>query len=91
MVTVAYEPLWAIGTGVNASAEQVQDMTEFIRGVLTSLSFAEPQVLYGGSVNPENAATLVSDGHVGGSWWAVRRSRRSRSMRSCGPVTTATL
>jgi triosephosphate isomerase len=66
LVTVAYEPLWAIGTGVNASSEQVREMTEFIRGVMRSLSFEAPQVLYGGSVNPGNAATLVSEGHVDG-------------------------
>ena len=66
LVTVAYEPLWAIGTGVNASPEQVKGMTDFIRGVLTSISFAAPQVLYGGSVNPDNAATLVSDSNVDG-------------------------
>jgi len=66
LVTVAYEPLWAIGTGVNASSEQVREMTEFIRGVMSSLSFEAPRVLYGGSVNPGNAATLVSEGHVDG-------------------------
>jgi triosephosphate isomerase (TIM) len=66
LVTVAYEPLWAIGTGVNASSEQVKDMTSFLRGVLRSLSFPETQVLYGGSVNPENAGTLVSESNVDG-------------------------
>ncbi len=66
LVTVAYEPLWAIGTGVNASPEQAKEMTDFLRGVLTSLSFEAPQVLYGGSVNPDNAATLVGESHVGG-------------------------
>jgi triosephosphate isomerase len=66
LVTVAYEPLWAIGTGVNASPEQVKGMTDFIRGVLTSLSFSVPQVLYGGSVNPDNAGTLVGESNVDG-------------------------
>jgi len=65
-VTVAYEPLWAIGTGVTATSEQVRDMTVFLRGVLTSLGLATPQVLYGGSVNPENAGTLVREGDVDG-------------------------
>jgi triosephosphate isomerase len=66
LVTVAYEPLWAIGTGVNATAEQVRDMTTFIRGVMTSLALASPQVLYGGSVNPDNAENLVREGDVDG-------------------------
>src|SRR5271170_3525321 len=66
LVTVAYEPLWAIGTGVTASSEQVKEMMNFIRGVLTSLSFSAPQVLYGGSVNPDNAGTLVSESNVDG-------------------------
>jgi triosephosphate isomerase len=66
LVTVAYEPLWAIGTGVNASSEQVKEMTDFIREVLSSLSFVTPQVLYGGSVSPENAGTLVGESNVDG-------------------------
>jgi triosephosphate isomerase (TIM) len=66
LVTVAYEPLWAIGTGVTASSEQVKEMTDFIRGVMSALSFEAPQILYGGSVNPENAGTLVSESNVDG-------------------------
>jgi triosephosphate isomerase (TIM) len=66
LVTVAYEPLWAIGTGVNATAEQVRDMTSFIREVVASLGVVAAQVLYGGSVNPENAGTLVREGDVDG-------------------------
>jgi triosephosphate isomerase len=66
LVTVAYEPLWAIGTGVNATAEQVRDMTAFLRGEMGSWGVTTPQVLYGGSVNPDNAGTLVRDGEVDG-------------------------
>jgi triosephosphate isomerase len=66
LVTVAYEPLWAIGTGVNATAEQVRDMTTFLREVMGSLGVTTPQVLYGGSVNPDNAGTLVREGDVDG-------------------------
>jgi triosephosphate isomerase len=65
-VTVAYEPLWAIGTGVTASSEQVRDMTAFVRGVVRSLGFGAPTVLYGGSVNPDNAAELVRESDVDG-------------------------
>jgi triosephosphate isomerase len=66
LVTVAYEPLWAIGTGVTATSEQVREMNGFLRRVLSSLSLTAPQVLYGGSVNPDNATTLVKDGDVDG-------------------------
>jgi triosephosphate isomerase (TIM) len=66
LLTVAYEPLWAIGTGVNATAEQVRDMTSFVREVMNSLGVATPQVLYGGSVNPENAGSLVRESDVDG-------------------------
>jgi triosephosphate isomerase len=66
LVTVAYEPLWAIGTGVNATSVQVHEMTQFIRKVMASLSFPDSHVLYGGSVNPENAQSLVRDGDLDG-------------------------
>jgi len=66
LVTIAYEPLWAIGTGVNATSEQVRDMTAHLRGVLHSLSFVAPQVLYGGSVNAENAGTILRESDVDG-------------------------
>jgi triosephosphate isomerase len=66
LVTVAYEPLWAIGTGVNATSQQVLQMTAFVRSVMISHSFGAPQVLYGGSVNPENAQSLVREGDVDG-------------------------
>jgi triosephosphate isomerase len=66
LVTVAYEPIWAIGTGLTATSEQVYEMTAYIRMVLTSLKLSDTRVLYGGSVNAENAASLVVEGHVDG-------------------------
>jgi triosephosphate isomerase len=66
LVTVAYEPIWAIGTGLTASTEQVASMTSFIREVLRSLSIRDARVLYGGSVNAENAASIVAEGGVDG-------------------------
>ncbi|MGA7833591.1 MAG: triose-phosphate isomerase [Acidimicrobiales bacterium] len=65
LVTIAYEPLWAIGTGVTATSQQVRDMNAFLRRVLASLS-PGAQILYGGSVNPDNAESLVRDGDVDG-------------------------
>jgi triosephosphate isomerase len=66
LVSVAYEPLWAIGTGVNATAEQVSQMSGLVRGVLAELLAGAPPVLYGGSVNAENAGTLVRSSDLDG-------------------------
>ena len=66
LVSIAYEPMWAIGTGVTASSEQVGAMTDFIRRTLVDLEMASSRVLYGGSVNADNAATIVHEGGVDG-------------------------
>ena len=58
-LTVAYEPVWAIGTGRTATAAQVTETHEFIHAELKKLGF-DCRVLYGGSVNPGNAAELMS-------------------------------
>jgi triosephosphate isomerase len=65
-VTVAYEPIWAIGTGRTADGAQIKTMTSFIRTVLASLGMTGTRVLYGGSVNAENATSIVSEGSVDG-------------------------
>ncbi len=59
---VSYEPIWAIGTGLPATAEQAQSMHEFIRGKIAAQDIAAAasmKILYGGSVNPQNAVQLL--------------------------------
>ena len=67
-VVVAYEPVWAIGTGRTATPEQAQDVHAFLRATLAaaSASGASIPILYGGSVKPDNAATLFSERDIDG-------------------------
>jgi len=58
-LTVAYEPVWAIGTGMTATPEQVVETHAFIHDELRRLGW-ECRVLYGGSVNPANAESLLA-------------------------------
>ena len=66
---VAYEPVWAIGTGKVATNEQIADMHAFIYNEILSLcgDDAKIRVLYGGSVNAKNAADIFSVPHVDGA------------------------
>ncbi len=69
-VIIAYEPVWAIGTGVNATPEQAQEMHEFIRRLVkekyTTQAAEAVRILYGGSVKPDNAKALFSCADVDG-------------------------
>lgn len=68
---IAYEPVWAIGTGRNATPEQAQEAHMFIRQILTELSDANTaqrvRIQYGGSVKPENAEALMSQPDIDGA------------------------
>ena len=69
-VTLAYEPVWAIGTGLTATPEQAQEVHAFIRSILTDLYDAnlaeEVRIQYGGSAKASNAAELLSKKDVDG-------------------------
>lgn len=67
-VVVAYEPVWAIGTGKTASPEQAQAVHAFLRARLKSAQPAAAQVplLYGGSVKPDNASELFAQADIDG-------------------------
>lgn len=67
---IAYEPVWAIGTGVNATPDQAQEMHAYIRNLVTSKYGKEIakniSILYGGSCNAQNAAQIFSNPDVDG-------------------------
>ncbi len=67
-LVVAYEPVWAIGTGLNATAADAQEMCAALRAELASLlpGGASVRVLYGGSMKPSNAAELLAQPDVDG-------------------------
>jgi len=69
-VIVAYEPVWAIGTGKTATPEQAQDVHAFLRGRLKGLwgdASESVRILYGGSVKPDNIATLMAKKDIDGA------------------------
>lgn len=70
-VVIAYEPVWAIGTGKTASAEQAEDAHSFIRGLLQELFDSEvatqTRILYGGSVKPNNVDELMTQENIDGA------------------------
>ena len=67
---IAYEPIWAIGTGKTATAEQAQEVCQGIRAVIRGIYGARParavSILYGGSMNAKNAAELLAQPDIDG-------------------------
>jgi triosephosphate isomerase (TIM) len=70
-VTVAYEPVWAIGTGRTATPPQAQEMHAFVRQVIDDLArdrlSPDLRILYGGSVNPGNMGALMAEADIDGA------------------------
>ncbi|MEZ0323635.1 MAG: triose-phosphate isomerase [Hydrogenothermaceae bacterium] len=69
LVDIAYEPVWAIGTGVNATPQQAQEVHKFIRELLSNISKGNDKntrILYGGSVNENNARELIKERDIEG-------------------------
>ncbi len=70
-ITLAYEPVWAIGTGLTATPEQAQDAHAYVRGVLAGIASddlaARTRILYGGSVKAANAAELLACPDIDGA------------------------
>jgi len=69
-ITIAYEPVWAIGTGLTATPEQAQEVHGFIRNLLAKLYndqlAQEIRIQYGGSAKPDNAAELLAQPDIDG-------------------------
>lgn len=70
-IIIAYEPVWAIGTGKTATPQQAQEMHGFIRQILTETHSKETaditRILYGGSVKPENISELMKETDIDGA------------------------
>ncbi|MBN2143772.1 MAG: triose-phosphate isomerase [Candidatus Aureabacteria bacterium] len=70
-IVIAYEPVWAIGTGVNATPEQAEEVHVFIRGLLKDMFDEETaeatRIQYGGSVKPENIKELMAQKNIDGA------------------------
>ena len=70
-VVIAYEPVWAIGTGKTASKEQAQEVHAMIRGLLKDIFneniSSSTRILYGGSVKPDNVSELMSQEDIDGA------------------------
>ncbi len=69
-LVIAYEPVWAIGTGLTATPGQAQEVHAFIRSLLREVlgpAAETTRILYGGSVTPDNAATLLSEPDIDGA------------------------
>jgi triosephosphate isomerase len=70
-VVLAYEPVWAIGTGVNATPAQAIEVHGYLRGIVSELSSKETaqavSILYGGSVKADNAGSLLAEAEIDGA------------------------
>ncbi len=68
-IDIAYEPVWAIGTGKTATPEQAQEVHRFIRSLINEISKGNDEktrILYGGSVNETNARNLIKEDNIDG-------------------------
>jgi triosephosphate isomerase len=69
-LVLAYEPVWAIGTGLTATPQQAQEVHAFMRSLLRELLHAaaeDVRILYGGSVTPDNATSLLAEADIDGA------------------------
>lgn len=90
---IAYEPVWSIGTGRNASKEIAQDVADFIRNTVSALYDEDTaksiKILYGGSVNPTNVASYVSCQDIDGVLVGGASLDADRFLELIGAVTVS--
>ena len=87
---IAYEPVWAIGTGHSATPEQAQAVHAWLRQRLASVDealAAEMRLLYGGSVNPDNAASLFAQADIDGGLIGGASLEADRFLAICKAAT----
>ena len=91
-IVIAYEPVWAIGTGKSATAEQAQGVHAFVRGKLAEKgeAVANVPVLYGGSVKPENAQELFGQRDIDGGLIGGASLKSKDFLAICQAAHTAT-
>ena len=66
-LVVAYEPVWAIGTGRTPTLPEIEETHSYLAGLLSARGLAGVPLLYGGSVKPDNAADILAIDHVDGA------------------------
>ena len=91
-LVVAYEPIWAIGTGKSATAQQAQDVHAFLRSRLAAKGgdVANVPLLYGGSVKPENAEELFSQPDIDGGLIGGASLKAKDFLAICSAAVAAT-
>ncbi|MDP1994893.1 MAG: triose-phosphate isomerase family protein, partial [Ignavibacteria bacterium] len=65
-INIAYEPVWAIGTGNNCSVEETKESVDFIRKFVGLKGYPDTRILYGGSVKSENSGAYIKDAGANG-------------------------
>jgi triosephosphate isomerase (TIM) len=83
-IIVAYEPIWAIGTGIVATSQQVAEVHAKLYSYMKKQLFADFQLLYGGSVKPENAVELLAIDHVDGFLIGGAALKTESFLKICG-------
>ena len=87
-LVIAYEPIWAIGTGRTATPEQAEEVHQLIRGQLARLfssdAAAQVRILYGGSVKPDNVDDLMAEADIDGALVGGASLKAESFARICG-------